>query len=223
MVEGTQEHHREHGGRRRRTLLIVLLAAAAVLLGAVAVILVPILFHHSAGGSGQALPAGFVSEVSATGADGRTRTVSVENADGKPVDLKTLRAGDVLTVRGTGFDPKIGIYVSICAVPKPGEKPGPCLGGVPEGAMQQHEPAAPGTAEPQSSVWITDDWAWRSFATQGYDEGSSGDFTARLLVADPAQQNLDCNKVECAVTTRADHTAVSDRVQDMMLPVAFSG
>jgi len=211
MAEGTEKRR-----RRRRALLIVLLCAAVLLLGAVAAILVPILSHHSAGGSGQTLPAGFVSEASATGADGRTRT------EGGPADLAKITAGDVLIVRGTGFDPKIGIYVSICAVPEPGQKPGPCLGGVPEGAMQEHEPAAPGTAEPQSSVWITDDWAWRSFATQGYDEGSDGDFTARLLVADPAQQNLDCAEVACAVTTRADHTAVNDRVQDMLLPVAFS-
>lgn len=213
----------EHGHRGRRILLTVLALAVLALLGAVAAIAIPILTHHSAGGSGQTLPQGFVSEASAKGADGRTRTVSVETEDGARADLAKLTPGEVLIVRGDGFDPSIGIYVSICAVPDAGEKPSPCLGGVPEGAMQEHEPAAPGTAEPQSSVWITDDWAWRSFATQGYEEGSDGSFTAKLLVADAVQEDLDCTKARCAVTTRADHTAASDRVQDMQLPVEFAG
>lgn len=207
---------------RRRTLIVVLAAAGTLLLGTVAAIVVPILTHSSAGGSGQVVPEGFVPVTSATGADGRTRSISVETTDGAPADLSALRAGDVLVVRGEGYDPGMGIYVSICAVPKAGQKPSPCLGGLPDGAMEEHEPAAPGTADPQASVWITDDWAWRSFATQGYDEAGTGSFTARLLVAKPVQDDLDCTKVRCAVTTRSDHTAASDRIQDMQLPVAFA-
>lgn len=182
--------------------------------------IVPILTHHSAGGSGQSLPEGFTAETSAEGADGRTRVLVVETPDGEPADLGVLRPGDELVVRGAGYDPAIGIYVSICLVPSvPGEKPSPCLGGIPEGAMEG-EGSGPAGDEPQPSFWITDDWAWRAFASRGYDD--DGSFQVRLLVPEAAQEGLDCTKSVCAVTTRADHTASSDRVQDMQLPVAFA-
>lgn len=208
----------------RRVLIVVLVLAALVLAGAVAVAL-PILTHQNAGSSGQAVPEGFVSETSATGADGRTRVLSVERPDGEPADLARLRPGEVLVVRGTGYDAGIGIYLGICLIPSiPGEKPSPCLGGIPEGAMEADDAeGGAGAAEPQSSVWITDAWAWRAFATQGYDDAESGAFTARLLVPESAQDGLDCTRSVCAITTRSDHTAAGDRVQDMQLPVAFAG
>lgn len=203
-------------------LFVVVVLAVLILAGAVAMIL-PILTHQSAGGSGQQLPEGFVAETMAEGADGRTRTLSVETPAGEPADLAQLHPGDELVVRGTGYDPEIGIYVSICLIPSvPGDKPSPCLGGIPEGATEADESATRDDAEPQSSVWITDAWAWRAFATQGYDDGESGSFTARLLVPEAAQAGLDCTKSVCAVTTRSDHTASADRVQDMQLPVAFA-
>lgn len=203
----------------RRVLIAALLLAALVLVGAVAM-LVPILTHQSAGGSGQELPSGFVAETSAEGADGRTRVLSVETAEGEPADLAALRPGDELVVHGTGYDSSIGIYVSICMVPSvPGEKPSPCLGGIPEGATEGDSSEAKG---PQSSSWITNDWAWQAFATQGYNDADAGSFTVRLLVPEPAGDGLDCTKSVCAITTRADHTAAGDRVQDMQLPVAFA-
>lgn len=181
--------------------------------------LVPILTHQSAGGSGQALPEGFVAETEAVGADDRTRTLSVETTAGDPADLSQLREGEELIVRGSGYDPAIGVYVSICLVPsEPGEKPSPCLGGLPEGAM---EGDGASSDEATTSAWINSDWAWRTFATKGYDDPETGAFEVRLLVASPVQEGLDCTKSLCAITTRADHTAATDRVQDMQLPVAF--
>lgn len=206
-------------------LLVALVLAVLVVAGAAAMIL-PILTHQSAGGSGQEVPEGFVSETSAEGADGRTRTLTVETSDGDPADLAAVRPGEILVVRGTGYDAGIGIYVGICLIPSiPGDKPSPCLGGIPEGAMDadaSEEAGGGGAAEPQSSVWITDAWAWRAFATQGYDDAETGTFAGRLLVPESAQEGLDCTKALCAITTRADHTAASDRVQDMQLPVAFA-
>lgn len=203
----------------RRLLFAVLGLAVVVLLVMVAIIVVPILTHQSAGGSGQSLPTGHVSQVEATGADGRTRSLSVETLDGKPADLSKLRAGEVLMVRGSGFDPKIGIYVSICVVPEnPETKPSPCLGGLPEGAMSGE---ASGTEEALSSAWITDDWAWRAFANKGYDDSKAGTFSIRLLVPPATQDGADCTVQTCALTTRSDHTAALDRVQDILLPVTF--
>jgi hypothetical protein len=211
--------HYDEGMTSRRPLRIVLIAvlvlAALVLAGALAV-LVPILTHRSAGGSGQALPDEYVSESSATGADGRTRLLSATTSGGEPAALDALRPGETLVVRGSGFDAGIGIYVAICAIPEsPDEKPGPCLGGIPEGAE---------TGEAQesglSSAWVTDDWAWRAFATHGY--GSEGSFEVELTVPAPVSEALDCRVERCAIATRADHTASGDRVQDMLLPVSYA-
>lgn len=201
-------------------MLIVALALAVLVLAGAVAMLVPILTHQSAGGSGQDLPEGFVSSAEASGADGRTRTLSVETPEGEPADLSRLRPGDEIVVLGSGYDAGIGIYVSICLVPSvPGEKPSPCLGGVPEGAM---EGEAGGGEEAATSAWITDDWAWRAFASKSYDDPAEGAFEVRMLVPPASQEGLDCTKSLCAVTTRADHTASSDRVQDMQLPVAFA-
>ncbi len=208
------------GGASRRVLFLVLGIAVAALLGAIAVLVLPIVTHQSAGGSGQTLPTGFTSHAEAKGADGRIRELTVETVDGEPADLSRLRTGEELVVRGSGYDPAIGIYVSICLVPEaPGTKPAPCLGGLPEGAM---EGKAAGTDEALSSAWITDDWAWKAFANKGYDDPQQGAFEVRLLVPPAAQEGIDCAKQVCAVTTRADHTAATDRVQDMQLPVAFT-
>lgn len=199
----------------RRLLLAVLIVAGLVLIGAAALV-VPILTHSSAGSSGQgSLPEGFVNSARAEGADGRTREVEVLTPEGEPADLARLTPGETLLVRGTGFDARIGIYVSICLVPSiPGQKPSPCLGGIPE--------TAEGAVVAESSVWITNDWAWRAFANQSYDDAEAGTFAVNLLVPEAASNGLDCRTALCAITTRADHTASNDRVQDIQLPVAFA-
>lgn len=204
--------------RRTRIILIALLAVAVLVLGAVIAVLIPILTHQSAGGSGQELPDAYVSEVSATGADGRTRTLSAVETDGKAFDPASVRPGESLTVSGAGFDASIGIYVAVCAIPSdPTVKPGPCLGGIPEGARE-------GTTDTDqlTSAWITDAWAWRAFATQGYNGAEEGSFTTKLTIPDPVMEGLDCTVTRCAITTRADHTALNDRVQDLFIPIAFA-
>lgn len=202
----------------KRTVLLIVLALSLIILGVVAAIIVPILTHSNTGSSGQAIPDGFVSESTAAGADGRTRALEVTNVDGSPAELDSLTPGDELVVSGEGFDAGLGIYVGFCAVPESAEvKPGPCLGGIPEGA-ETGEAAA---TEALSSAWITNDWAWRAFATQGYDDAARGSFSVRLTVPEPTVEGLDCTVTRCAIATRSDHTAMKDRVQDMLLPFAF--
>ncbi|WP_440311923.1 hypothetical protein [Leucobacter chromiireducens] len=204
--------------RPLRIVLIVLFVVALLVLAGVLAVLIPILTHQSAGGSGQELPQDYVSSVAAKGADGRTRELSAKTADGADAELENIAPGESLVVTGSGFDSGIGIYLAICAIPAtPDEKPGPCLGGIPEGAETGEANAETGL----SSAWITSDWAWRAFATQSYDDNASGSFTATLTVPPPTVDGLDCRVSRCAITTRADHTAAKDRVQDMMLPVAF--
>lgn len=204
--------------QRTRIILIALLAVAVLVLAAVIAVLVPILTHQSAGGSGQDVPDTYVSEVSATGADGRTRTLEAVGTGEKTFDPARVRPGESLTVSGTGFDASIGIYVAVCAIPSdPADKPGPCLGGIPEGARE-------GTVDTAklTSAWITDAWAWRAFATQGYNGDEPGSFTTPLTIPDPVMEGLDCRVTRCAITTRADHTALQDRVQDLFIPIGFA-
>lgn len=203
--------------RRTRTVLIVLLSFAVVILGFAVAALLPMLTHEPAGASGQQVPNSFVSSDEATGDDGRTRVLSIEREDGLPIDTGALTAGDRIRVAGSGFDAGIGIYVAICGIPAtPEEKPGPCLGGIPEGAKE-------GTADTSAltSAWITNDWAWRAFATQSYDNADAGEFTVTITVPPAVGDGIDCGMAECAISTRADHTASRDRVQDMLLPVAY--
>ncbi|MGO3147220.1 MAG: hypothetical protein ACTIJ6_06030 [Leucobacter sp.] len=201
-----------------RVVLVVVLVLALVVLAAVAAILIPILTHQSGGGSGQEVPTDYVSESSATGADGRNRVLTAHSSDGKQLDLGEMVPGEEIVVSGEGFDATIGIYVGFCAIPEsPEMKPSPCLGGIPEGA----ETGGVAAQESLASAWITDNWAWKSFATQGYDDAESGSFEVRLTVPEPTVEGLDCTVSRCAIATRADHTAAKDRVQDMLLPIGY--
>jgi hypothetical protein len=97
-------------------------------------------------------------------------------------------------------------------------KPGPCLGGSPDGdAVEVPE----GTIQFAPSNWINDDWAWKLFGARSYDDRDSGTFTAYLEVPAVADDNVDCGEVACALYTRNDHTASSDRVQDVYIPLDF--
>lgn len=204
--------------RRTRIILIALLTVAVLALIGVTLVLVPILTHQSAGSSGQQLPDGYVSEVSATGADGRTRTLSVTKSGGETFDASAVKPGESLTISGDGFDAAIGIYVAVCAIPgDPSVKPGPCLGGIPQGAEEGNV-----NTEDLTSAWVTSDWAWKAFATHSYDSKQDGAFTATLTMPEPATEGLDCTVTRCAITTRADHTALNDRVQDIFLPIRFT-
>jgi hypothetical protein len=129
-----------------------------------------------------------------------------------------LSAGERLVVTGSGYDGSTGIYVAICRIPRDGVKPGPCIGGVPDQGGKQVDA---GAVQYAPSNWINDDWAWKLFGARSYDSVADGTFTAYVEVGDPVSTSLDCTKVRCGIFTRNDHTALSDRVQDVHLPVAF--
>uniref|UniRef100_UPI003A873D54 hypothetical protein n=1 Tax=Leucobacter sp. BZR 635 TaxID=3378705 RepID=UPI003A873D54 len=136
----------------KRIVLISVLVLSLAIVGVVAAIVVPILTHSNTGSSGQTIPTDFESSSTAKGADDRTRTIAVKTTDGKPAELAELSPGDEVVVTGEGFDAGLGIYVGFCAIPpSPDVKPGPCLGGIPEGAEQ----GAAAAQEALSSAWIT--------------------------------------------------------------------
>lgn len=203
---------------RKRWPWVVAIALVAVL-AAVAVVVVPILFHEPQGLSGQERPSGFPTEQVATGDDGLTRTLSATNDDGGAVDLSAVESGDRIVITGDGYAPGRGLYVAICAIPaQVNARPGPCLGGVPE---QTEEELEVGSIQYAPSNWINDDFAWRIFGARGFDDREAGTFTAYLLVGPPVDENVDCVAVECGIYTRNDHTAATDRVQDIYLPVQW--
>jgi hypothetical protein len=200
----------------------VLVGILGVLLVAVGVVAVPILTHVDQGGANQdETVEEWPLEATATGDDGREREIRVLSVEpGGDVDTSALAVGDRFVVSGSGYDPARGIYVAICAIPDdPTIKPGPCLGGVP---TQEAAETEEGAIQFAPSNWINDDWAWKLFGARSFDDRDSGTFTAYLEVPPPADENVDCREVRCAVYTRNDHTASGDRVQDLYVPVGFA-
>lgn len=204
----------------KKTLLWASLALVVIILLILTYILFPGLFSKSAGSSGQQAPTGFVSEVTAKGADGRERTLTAKTLEGADYDLENLTPGEVIAVTGSGYDASIGVYVGICKVPESADgRPSPCLGGIPDDA--QDEKDAGSLDKAVESAWVTDNWAWKSFASHTYLDSDAGSFEVQLLVPDPVGEELNCLETACGVYTRADHTALSERVQDIYLPVKF--
>ena len=205
--------------RRRWRWWYTVIVAVVVILIPAAIVAAPILFHGPQGSSGQGESVEeWPLSVSADGDDGRTRRLSVRAEEGS-LDTSALEVGRHIVVTGSGYDPGRGIYVAICRIPPEGEKPGPCLGGIPEGEQK----VAEGSVHYAPSNWINDDWAWKLLGARSYDDHEKGTFTAYLEVGEPVSDTLDCRAEACGVFTRNDHTALADRVQDLYLPVAFAG
>lgn len=193
-----------------------------VLLALVAAIALPIVLHAPQGLSGQArVPAGeYPTEVTATGDDGRERTLSVATESGAVPDLSAVRAGDHLVVTGAGYDGQRGLYVAVCRIPDELDaKPGPCLGGV---GSQEVEDFEEGVVQWAPSNWINEAFAWRLFGARSFDDTTTGAFTAYIEVPAAADGNVDCMVEACGLYTRNDHTAAGDRVQDLYVPLTWA-
>ena len=211
--------------RKRRILLLAGWVAGITITVAAIVtawIVVPIVTSSPSGSSGQSLDVeGYPTTVTATGDDGRVRTLEAVFANGDDRDLSALVPGDRIIVSGSGYDPGTGIYVAVCKVPEaPNERPGPCLGGVP--STEEDGDTTRGAVEYAASNWINDDWAWRLFGARSFDDRAAGTFSAYLEIPAKADENVDCTEVRCGLYTRNDHTALDDRVQDLYLPVSFA-
>ncbi len=120
------------------------------------------------------------------------------------VDTAALEVGQHVVVTGTGYDRRQGIYVAICVIPD-----------------EEQTKVEAGTVQFAPSNWINDDWAWKLFGVRGYDDIGAGTFTVYIEVGEPRGDGFDCRVDACGLLTRNDHTALSDRVQDLHAPIAF--
>ena len=131
----------------------------------------------------------------------------IQGAQGQAltVSATTAKSGSMITVSGNRFDETVGIYLAFCVVPKKGQKPTPCGGGVNEAGVGD------------SSFWISSNPPPYAIGlTKEFLPG--GRFTEKVQVSRKIGK-FDCTKVKCAITVRADHLRGDDRSFDMFVPV----
>jgi opacity protein-like surface antigen len=135
------------------------------------------------------------------------QAASLKGAQGQllTVSATTAKNGSMVTVRGNRFDETVGIYLAFCVVPKKGELPTPCGGGVNKA----------GTGE--SSFWISSNPP--PYAVGLTDEFLPGGRFTHTVKISKKIGKFDCTKVKCAITVRADHLRGNDRSYDMFVPV----
>ncbi len=117
--------------------------------------------------------------------------------------------GATVAVSGSGYDTEKGVYIAFCRVPPAGSMPTPCGGGADVGGVSG------------SSIWISSNPpAYGVGVAIPYGDG--GTFSATMAITPVINANTDCRVVQCAIVTRSDHTKLSDRSQDVIIPVTFA-
>jgi len=124
------------------------------------------------------------------------------------VDKATVRAGSMITVTGKGFDETVGIYLAFCVMPKKGSAPTPCGGGVNKAGMGE------------ASFWISSNPP--PYAAGLTDEFLPGGRFKHTVKISRLIGKVDCRKVSCAITVRADHLRSTDRTHDLFIPITIS-
>lgn len=121
------------------------------------------------------------------------------------VSATSAKDGAFLTVRGNRFDETVGIYLAFCVMPKSGELPTPCGGGINKAGLGE------------ASFWISSNPPpYAAGLTDQFLPG--GRFTQKVQVSKRIGK-FDCTKSKCAITVRADHLRGSDRSSDMFIPI----
>jgi hypothetical protein len=136
-----------------------------------------------------------------------SHALSVKGAQGQTLTVaKTIvKSGSTLTVTGNYFDETVGIYLAFCVLPKKGQPPTPCGGGVNKAGLGD------------ASFWISSNPP--PYAVGLTDEFlPGGRFTQKVVVSRKIGK-FDCTKVKCAITVRADHLRSNDRSSDIFIPI----
>jgi hypothetical protein len=135
--------------------------------------------------------------------------VTAKNINGSSISIgkNSFTKPSQVTVTGRGFDETVGIYLALCVMPKKGQLPTPCGGGVNKSGMSE------------SSYWISSNPPpyGQSLAIE-YLPG--GRFAQQVSITRKIGK-FDCRKVKCAITVRADHIREGDRSRDIFIPITF--
>jgi hypothetical protein len=156
----------------------------------------------------KATPAATAPVNTATGVIGQVLKVdAAKNVD----DMQKL------TVTGSGYDLKVGIYVTFCVIPAIGKRPELC------GPFDI-------TGQNNQAVWVSSNPPiYAAPLVKAFDtvttklkgkKVSTGSFKVQV----PATRMIgtyDCKVVKCAILTRADHTRSDYRKADVIIPVTF--
>ena len=123
------------------------------------------------------------------------------------VSTTTAKSGAMIKVTGNRFDETVGIYLAFCVVPKKGQLPTPCGGGVNKAGIGE------------ASFWISSNPPpYAVGLTEEFLPG--GRFTHKVQVSKKIGK-FDCTKVKCAITVRADHLRSNDRNSDLFIPITI--
>ncbi len=118
-----------------------------------------------------------------------------------------ISSGSKVTVTGKNFDETVGIYLGLCVIPQKGKVPTPCGGGINKQGVSG------------ASHWISSNPPpYGVGLAQPYLPG--GRFTYSIVLSKKIGK-IDCSKVACAITVRADHLNSNDRSFDIFIPVTF--
>ncbi|MEJ3749215.1 hypothetical protein WEI85_38875 [Actinomycetes bacterium KLBMP 9797] len=129
-------------------------------------------------------------------------------------------AGQTVAVEGHGYNTGQGVYVGLCVIPDTfdpanpvyGTAPTPCLGGADQ------------TGSTGASHWVSNSILAGTIANSSKwtVENGTGAFAVSIYVNPNISASAICgDTVQCAIVTRADHTASSNRTYDLFLPVTF--
>lgn len=149
-------------------------------------------------------PAAAADDVTGEGASGQTLTASTTTG----LDP----AGTDVIVTGSGYDESKGIYVAVCVDAGEGERPTPCLGGVDM------------TGESGASGWFSNNPpSYGEDVATPFGPDGSFEVTLRVVASDDLADCTDPTLAPrgCVIATFADHTRISDRSADVLLPLTF--
>lgn len=143
------------------------------------------------------LPATAHAAVTVTGKNGSTLSIAQKNF---------TKATKVI-VTGKNFDETVGIYLAYCVMPKKGQAPTPCGGGVNKAGVGE------------ASHWISSN-------PPPYGDGLAIPYNAggrfkEVVAITKKIGKFDCTKVKCAITVRSDHMHEGDRTHDIYIPITI--
>lgn len=142
-----------------------------------------------------------------TPSNAATKEVKGLNGQILTASATSVKSGAVITIKGKYFDETVGIYVGFCVIPKAGKSPTPCGGGINKAGVGD------------ASLWISSNPP--PYGVGLAEEFMPGGRFIKKLTISKMIGKIDCKKVKCAITVRADHLRSEDRSFDLFIPITI--